>query len=72
MGGCYVEGNDVDAGADAEDVAAVERVPEGGGVAEVGLGGEKKREGDFGRLWRMGEEGVGGVMGCQSGPEVGR
>ena len=72
VGGCYVEGNDVDAGADAEDVAAVERVPEGGGVAEVGLRGEEKREGDFGRLWRMGEEGVGGVMGCQGGAEVGR
>lgn len=64
VGGCYVEGDDVDAGADAEDVAAVERVPEGGGVTEVGLGGEEEREGYFGGRGRFIEEGVGGVMGC--------
>ncbi len=36
-----VEGDDVDALADAEDVATVRRVPERGGVAEVGLGGQE-------------------------------
>ena len=66
-----VEGDDVDARADTEDVAAVERVPEGCGVAEVRLGGEEEREGDFGWRRRVGEEGMRGVMGSKRGSEVG-
>ena len=42
----YVEGDDVDAFAFAEDVGAVRGVPEGGVVAEVGLVGEEHGEGD--------------------------
>ena len=41
VSGGDVQGDDVDAGADAEDVAGVGGVPEGGAVAEVGLGGEE-------------------------------
>lgn len=57
MRGGDVEGDDVDAGADAEDVAGVGRVPEGGGVAEVGLGGEEELERDVGWGRRVGEDG---------------
>ena len=42
VGEGYVEVDDVDAVADAGDVAAVAGVPEGGVVAEVGLGGEEE------------------------------
>lgn len=41
VGSGDVEGDDVDPRADAEDVAAVGRVPEGGAVAQVGLRGEE-------------------------------
>lgn len=62
VGGGDVEGDDVDTGADAEDVAAVERVPERGGVAEVGLGGEEEGEGDFGGGRRVVKKGMGLVV----------
>lgn len=67
VGGGDVEGDDVDAGADAEDVAGVSRVPEGGGVAEVRLGGEEELERNVGGGRRVGEEGgrlVGGGDAC--------
>lgn len=44
MGGCHVEGDDVDTLADAKYVARVSRVPERGRVAQMGLGGEKMFE----------------------------
>ncbi|KAL8865554.1 MAG: hypothetical protein Q9198_009264 [Flavoplaca austrocitrina] len=71
VGGGDVEGDDVDARADTENVAAVERVPEGCGVAEMGLGGEEERERDFGWRRRMSEEGMRGVMGSKRGAKVG-
>lgn len=52
--GCgHVQGDDVYTLADAEDVFCVCWVPEGGGVAEVGLRGEEEVEGyvfDTGRV----------------------
>ena len=63
MGGCDVEGDDVDALADAEDVAAVHGVPERSAVAEVGLGGEEELEGDVRGSGRVCEDLIGLVVG---------
>lgn len=46
----------MDAFADAEDVAAVAWVPEGGGMAQMCLICQKHREGDVGGFWRVLED----------------
>lgn len=46
MRGGGVGGDDVDSLADTEDVAGIGGMPEGGGVADVGLGGDEELQGD--------------------------
>lgn len=71
VGGGDVEGDDVDAGADAEDIAAVHGVPEGCGMAEVGLGGEEEGEGDLGGGGRGAHERVRFVVRGEGRAELG-
>lgn len=56
--------------ADAEDVFGIRGVPEGGVVAEVGLGGEQEFEGDVLRSGWVGEEFVGFVVCLELAAEV--
>lgn len=59
VGGCDVEGDDVDGivvAAHAENVLCVHRVPEGSCVAEVRLRGHQELEGHILRFGRVGEQ----------------
>ena len=58
MGGGGFERDYVHALSDAEDEAAIHRVPEGGGVAHMRLRGEEELDGDFGGERGRGKEGV--------------
>ena len=58
VGGGGFERDDVDALADAVDVAGVGGVPQRGDVPLVGFGGEEELEGDVGGRGGVGEEGV--------------
>jgi hypothetical protein len=51
----------VDTVSDSEDVGTVARVPEGSGVAKMGLGGEEYRESDIVRRWRASQMEVGRI-----------
>ena len=64
-----VQGNDVDTIADAEDVGTVAWIPEGGGMAEVGLCCQKHGKCQFVRGgWRNEVEGW-GIGGLGAGTE---
>ena len=69
MGPGHVEGDDVDALPDAEDVAGVCGIPVGCLVAQMGLRCEEELEGDIGGARRVGEEAVGLVAFVDAGAE---
>ena len=69
MGRRHVEGDDVDALADAEDVAGVCGVPVGSLVAQMGLRCEEELEGDVGGAGWDGQEAMGLVAFVDGGAE---
>jgi hypothetical protein len=72
VGGRLLERDDVDALADAVDVARVRRVPQRGGMALVGFRGEEQLEGHVGGRGRVREERVRLVVRADLGAHAGQ
>ena len=70
MSGCDFERDNVDALANAVDVARICRIPDRRDVALVGFRGEEELEGDVGGRGRICEEGVRLVVRLDGGAQV--